>query len=136
MISNKDYVTRIVREMGTEDVGKIVCCFDESLVTFRYILLFRKGNPLLESFNILIRRYLEAGLQEMCRREMWHRSSLRGGGRFQDVNGGVFFPFSVSHIMPSFVVLFVGTALSSMVFIVELTLNCLCKRRGTIQFVL
>jgi len=38
------------------------------------------------------------------------------------------FAFSVSHLMPAFVVLIVGTVLSSVVFIGEKILNCLCKR--------
>jgi len=32
--------------------------------------------------------------------------------------------------MPAFVVLLVGTVLSSVVFIVELIVNCLCKKVG------
>jgi len=128
--SNKDYISRIVREMGTEGVGKIVCCFDESLGTVNNILLFKKGNPLLDRFNTLMRRYLEAGLTERCWREMWHRASLRGRGRYEEATGDVYFAFSISHIMPAFVVLLLGIVFSSVVFIVELTVNCLCKRKG------
>jgi len=124
------YVTLIAREMGTEGVGRIVCLFDKSLVTVGNILLFKKGNPLLERFNTLMRRYLEAGLLEKCLREGQHQASLRGVGRFEGAPGSVFFAYSVSHIMPAFMVLFVGTIFSSVVFIGELTVNCLCKRKG------
>ena len=37
------------------------------------------------------------------------------------------FAFSVSHLMPAFAVLLVGTVLSSLLFMAELILNCLCK---------
>jgi hypothetical protein len=74
-------------------------------------------------------RYLEAGLLEWLWAELQHRASLRGGGRFGEAAGDMFFAFSLSHLMPSFVVLIVGTVLSSLLFIAELILNCLCKRK-------
>jgi hypothetical protein len=77
-----------------------------------------------------MRRYLEAGLMEMLWTELQHRASLKGAGRFTEAAGDMFFAFSVSQLKPAFVVLLVGTVLSSVVFTVELTLNCLCKRRG------
>jgi len=79
---------------------------------------------------------LEAGLQDRLSAELQHGASLRAERRFREATEDRFFAFSLSHIMPAFVVLFVGTAFSSVVFIVELTVSCLCKRRGNIQFVL
>jgi hypothetical protein len=76
-----------------------------------------------------MRRYLEAGLMERLWTELQHRATLRGGGRFSEAAGDVFFTFSLSHLTPAFVVLLVGTVLSSAVFIGELFVNCLCKRR-------
>jgi len=133
---NEYIVDRVAREMGAEGVGKSVCCLDEPIGTGGVILLFKKGSPLLERFNTLMRRYLEAGLPEMCRRGVQHRASLKGGGIFVEAAGDVYFAFSVSHLMPAFVELLVGTVFSSVVFIGELIVNCLCKRRGNIQFVL
>ena len=37
--------------------------------------------------------------------------------------------FSVSHLMPAFVVLLLGNVLCSVVFIAELIVNSMCKRR-------
>jgi hypothetical protein len=76
-----------------------------------------------------MRRYLEAGFPDRLLTNMQHRASLTGGGRFGEAAGDMFFVFSVSHLMPAFVVLLVGTVLSSVVFIVELIVNCLWKRR-------
>jgi len=119
--------TYFAREMGTVDVGKVICSLDETLISAGLTVLFKKGNPLLYTFNILMRLYLEAGLLERHWTELQHRASLRSGGRFTEAAGDMFFPFSVSHIMPAFVVLLVGTVLSSVVFIAELTVSCLCK---------
>jgi hypothetical protein len=76
-----------------------------------------------------MRRNLEAGLMESLWTELQHRASLRGGKRFREADRDKFFPFSVSHVMPAFVVLLVGTFLSSVVFIAELIVNRLWKRR-------
>jgi hypothetical protein len=76
-----------------------------------------------------MRRYLEAGLMESLWTELQHRASLTGGKRFKEADSDTFFPFSVSHIMPAFVVLLVGTVLSSVVFIADLIVKCLWKRR-------
>jgi len=129
IIHNSGYVNRVAREIGTEFVGKLFCSFDEASGTLGVIVLFQKGNPLLKRFNILMRRYLEAGLPERWWSEEQHRASLRGRSRFSEAAGDEFFVFSVSHIMPAFVVLLVGTVLSSVVFIGELIVNCLYKRR-------
>jgi hypothetical protein len=123
------FATYVAREMGTVDVGKIVCSFEEAFFSAGATILFKKGNPLLGRFNILMRRYLEAGLLERLWTELQHRASLRGAERFREAAGDIFFAFSVSHLMPAFVVLLVGTVLSSVVFIVELIVNCLYKRR-------
>jgi hypothetical protein len=115
--------------MGTVDVTKIICSLDEDLMSVGITILFTKGNPLLDRFNILMRRYLEAGLLERSWTELQHRASLRGADRFREAAADKFFAFSLSHLKPAFVVLILGTILSSVVFIAELILNCLCKRR-------
>jgi hypothetical protein len=118
----------IGREQGTEDVGKVVCSLGETFMSAGTVVGFKKGNPLLDRFNMLMRRYLESGLQERIWSVLQHRASLRGGDRLREAASDDFFPFSVSHLKPAFVVLLVGTVLSFVVFIGELTVNCLCKR--------
>jgi hypothetical protein len=76
-----------------------------------------------------MRRYLEACFLERLCTQLQHRATLRGGERFRKAASDMFFAFSVSHLMPAFVIQIVGTILSSVVFIVELLMNCLCKRR-------
>ena len=123
------FATYVAREMGIVDVGKIICSLDEVALSGGLTLLFKKGNPLLEKFNILMRRYLEASFREMLWTELQHRVSLRGRGRFTESPRDIFFAFSISHLMPAFVVLLVGTVFSLVVFIAELIVNCLCKGR-------
>ena len=77
-----------------------------------------------------MRRYLEAGLLQSQWKELQHRASLRGGGRFGEAPGDKFLAFSVSQLMPAFVVLLVGTVLSAVAFVAELIVNCLCKSKN------
>ena len=123
------FATYVAKEMGTVDVRKVICSPDQVAFSGGLTILFKKGNPLLDRFNILMRRYLEAGLLEMHWAQLQHRASLKGGKRFTEAAGDIFFVFSVSHLMPAFVVLLVGSLLSSVVFIAELIVNCLCKGR-------
>jgi hypothetical protein len=90
------FVTYVAREVGTADVGKVICSLDQVAVYGGITVLFKKGNPLLDRFNILMRRYLEAGLLERTWTELQHGASLRGGGRFTEADGEMFFAFSVS----------------------------------------
>jgi hypothetical protein len=124
------FATYVAKEIGTVDVGKVICSLDSVAVSGSLIILFKKGNPLLDRFNILMRRYLGAGLQEKLWTELQHRASLRGGGRYREAAGDIFVSFSVSHLMPAFVALLVGIVLCSVMFFAELIVNCLCERRG------
>jgi hypothetical protein len=119
------FVTYCVGEIGKENVGKIICSLEQVAGSAVLKIYFKKGNPLLDKFNILIRRFLEAGFLENFWTEQQHHTFLSGGGRFGKAVSDIYFAFSVSHLMPAFVVLLVGTVLSSVVFIVELTVNCL-----------
>jgi len=76
-----------------------------------------------------MRGYLEAGLLERLWPELQHRDSLWSGGTHKETADDTFFAFSVSHLMPVFVVGTVGTILRSMVFIADLILYCLHKSR-------
>jgi len=121
------FAAYVAREMGNVVVGKFICSLDEILMSAGATILFKKGNPLLDRFNILMRRYLEAGLLEKLWTELLHLATLSCGSRFREGTGDMVFAFSVSHLMPAFAGLLVGTVLSSVLFIAELILNCLCK---------
>jgi len=123
------YAAYSAREMGIVDVGKTISPLDEDSVSGTIVALLRNGSPLLDRFNILMRRYLEAGLLELLWAELQHRAALIGEDRLREADGDTYFAFSVSHILPAFVVLLVGSVLSSVVFIVEFIVNCPVRRK-------
>jgi hypothetical protein len=106
--------------MGIVDINKVICRFEESFIASGIIILFKKGNPLLDTVNVLMRRCLEAGLLEIRWSELQHRAHLRSRGKLIEDNSDMFVPFAASHLMPAFVVLVVGNILSLVVFTVEL----------------
>jgi hypothetical protein len=85
------YATYVARDLGTVDVGKIIFSLDETVMSGGAIVLFKKGNPFPDSFNILMRRFLEDGFLEMLWKELQHRASLRGRGRFREAGSDMFF---------------------------------------------
>jgi hypothetical protein len=127
-VSNPLLATYVSLQMGIVDVGKIICALDVTAASGCLTVAFKKGNPLVDRFNILMRRYLEAGLQERVWTELQHRASLKSRSRIGEAAGYMYIPFSVSHLKQAFVVFLVGTVLSLVVFIGELIVNCLCKR--------
>ena len=114
------YASYLASVMGIVDVNNVICSFDETFISSGIIVLFKKGNPLLDRVNVLIRRCLEAGLLEIRWSELQHRARLKSRGKLREDSSDMFVPFAVSHLMPAFVVLVVGYILSSVVFVVEL----------------
>jgi len=123
------YAAYSAREMGIVDVGKTISPLDEASVSGTIVALLRNGSPLLDRFNILMRRYLEAGLLERLWAELQHRAALIGEDRLRDADGDTYFAFSVSNLLPAFVVLLVGSVFSLVVFIVEFIVKCLVRRK-------
>ena len=123
------YAAYSAREMGIVDVGKTISPLDQASVSGGIVALLKNGNPLLDRINILMERYLEAGLMEMLWAELQHRAALIGEDRLREADGDTYFAFSVSHLLPAFVVLLVGTVFSLVVFIVEFILDCLVRRK-------
>ena len=114
------YAKYLASEMGIVDFNKVICSFDETFMSAGTIILFKKGNPLLDRVNVLLRRCLEAGLLQFRWSELQHRARLKSTGQLIDDSSDMFLPFAVVHLMPAFVVLVVGNILSSVVFTVEL----------------
>jgi hypothetical protein len=106
------YASYLASVMGIVDVNKLICRFDENFMSSGIVILFKKGNALLDTANVLMRRCLEAGLLEIRWSELQHTARLRSRGKLREDNSDMFVPFAVSHLMPAFVVLVVGNILS------------------------
>jgi hypothetical protein len=114
------YASYLASVMGIVDCNKVICCFDETIISEDVIILFKKGNPLLDTVDVLLRRCLEAGLLVIRWSELLHRAQLKSRGKLREDSSDMFVAFAVFHMMPAFVVLGVGNILSSVMFIVEL----------------
>lgn len=104
--------------------GKHVCSLDEDIYKMFFVMYMQLGSPLLDRFNTIIRRTIEAGLVDnywsMLNWETHVKSiakSLYDGNLFDK---DMYFAFSLSHLKVAFFVLTLGYILSSIMFIGEL----------------
>jgi len=121
------FVTYVARDLGNVDVGKTICSFDVAMISTDIIV--NNSKYISEQVQHPIEALFGSRFAGNALDTTAISSFLRGGGRFRETADDMFFAFSVSHLKPAFVVLTVGTVLSSVVFIAELILNCLGKRR-------
>jgi hypothetical protein len=101
-----------------------VCILDGLVATTGISMYFAKGNPLLSSVNGLIRRCFEAGLVHKYTSQLMWTTRLENSRKTLEHedrgSGRMYFKFTLLHLRLAFLVLIVGYALSSSVFLVEL----------------
>jgi hypothetical protein len=122
------YSAYIASKMGIADPQSVICSLEQYIFSAHLITLFKKGNPYVDTFNVLMRRFLEAGFLERHWSELKYLACLKSADKLQEKRNNMFVSFSVSHLAPAFVVLVLGNTLSSVVFITELIHNWYCKR--------
>jgi hypothetical protein len=101
-----------------------LCAIDENEFSMGFTMYLSKGSLFMDRFNVLILRYLEAGLGNKYWSQLtWNltlqRSHEHGGCDVASSNN-VYFAFTVLHLGVAFCLLAFGCALSSIVFIGEL----------------
>ncbi|XP_068619401.1 uncharacterized protein [Battus philenor] len=102
-----------------------IYCFPESDNLYKYgvVLLARKWFPLLERFNKIIRSLTENGLINKWNEELFlHRM------RVESV--GTIVPLNIQHLFGAFAFIAVMYAASCLVFVSELLVNYILRRRA------
>jgi hypothetical protein len=101
---------------------KSLCTIDENVFTMGLAMYVPRGFPLLERFNILLQRCLEAGLGEKYWSELTWNESLHKYHQSDGINehGSMYFAFTMFHLRVAFCLLAFGGATSCIVFIAEL----------------
>jgi hypothetical protein len=112
----------------TEGRGKkSLCTLDENVFTMGLAMYVPKGFPLLERFDILLQRCLEAGLGEKYWSELTWNESLhkyhQSDGNNEHDASSMYFAFTMFHLRVAFCLLAFGGVLSAIVFIAELLMN-------------
>jgi len=121
-LSVSEYSKYISDELGYVD--EIICSLDENLISGNVVAVFTKGNPLMNQFNKILRRVLEAGIVGRYWKKLKHEALLRGRTKSDEDGSSMYFVFKLSHMGPAFSVLGFGYVCSTIVLIAE----CLHKR--------
>jgi hypothetical protein len=113
--------------------GKHVCSLDEDIYKMFFVMYLQLGSPLLDRFNTIICRTIEAGLVDnywSMLKWKYHVKSIAKSvydGNLSD--NSLYFAFSLSHLKVTFFILTIGYILSSIVFIGELLYTKLSEHR-------
>jgi len=122
--STPEYTNYIFNELGHLGEMNSPCFLDENFFNINLVSVFFKGNPLLNQFNKIIRRCHEGGLMIRYWIQLNHEALLRSSTKSNEDGSSMYFVFSLSHMLPAFIVLCFGYLCSSIVLIAE----CLHKR--------
>jgi hypothetical protein len=141
--SDTTYVTTtILAQYTATRIGKtsdenLLCSLDEDIFSLNNVFHLRGGHPVIESFNVVIRRSFEAGLGDKYWSDIHFNLTLPNISKSEESDCQTcsenYFVFSLSHLRVAFIVLLFGHLLSVAVFVAELICNWLSKRR-TVNF--
>jgi len=91
-------------------------------------MFLRRGHPGIESFNVVIRRSFEAGLEDKYCSDLQFKLTLQNMRKSKESDSQtcskMYFVFTLTHLKIAFVDLGIGYVLNVQVFVAEL----ICKR--------
>jgi len=122
--STVEYTSYIFNLLGHLGEMNSPCFLDEKFNNIHVGSLFFRGNPVLNQFNKLIRRCQEGGLVLRYWAQLHHEALLRSRTKSDRNDSSMYFVFTLSHMVPAFIVLCFGYLCSTIVLIAE----CLHKR--------
>ena len=114
----------IARRRGISKESEVVCYLDEIVMTGALSFGFPKGSPLLEVFNKYLYWCIEGGFLEEYWSRVKHDVNLKA--KIEDENE-TYFVFSLLHLSPVFVLLFIGCCFSVVVFVAEILTKYITK---------
>jgi hypothetical protein len=119
--------------------SKSVCSVSEELYQFLSVISLKKGFPLLDRFNVVLRHCMESGLVDKYWSKLNFVRQLKDDSDIEEnscaVCDGKYFLFSLSHLKAAFVVLGFGYVLCVLVFQVELLCKGHWNREGRVGVV-
>jgi hypothetical protein len=124
----------IATRVGKTSDESRLCFLDENLFSANLAMYLRKGHPVIESFNVVIRHCFEAGLVDKYWSDFIFNLTLQNMRKSEELYcqtcSDMYFVFSLTHLRVVFIVLGFGHVLSVAVFVAELICKWLSKRRA------
>jgi hypothetical protein len=105
--------------------NKIFCTLDRDEYSIHTVMYLSQGHPLLDRFNLILRRSTEAGLVEKYWSHLNYEIYLQNLPKVTDCNGcsETYFALTLFHLRIAFVVLGLGHVFSSITLLTELLIN-------------
>lgn len=98
----------------------LVCAVPEAFLVFYYSMYTPKGHQLLDRFNIVISRILEAGLYKEIKKFDVNLMRLKLEVRGEETHDDGFYQFTLQHLQVAFYILMGGQLISLFVFLLEI----------------
>jgi hypothetical protein len=118
-ITTAQYANYIFNEFGYQGEMNSPCSLDEKFIYVNLGSVFTKGNPLVNQFNTILRRVLEAGITYRYWEQLKREVILRGRTKYDEDGSSMYFVFKLSHMGPAFGVLGFRYVYSTTVCIAE-----------------
>ena len=113
------FIQYIAATLGkTKQTDNILCSMEDK-ITVSFCLYLSKGSPLLNRFNKIIRRALEAGLGQKTWSSIMWQTNLKYL-KYISYDNEMYFVFTLSHFQLFFYMFILGNLVSVIMFIVEL----------------
>ena len=119
-----EYATYIFKELGHLGGMTSICFLEESFINMGLGAVFFRGNPWLGQLNKLVRQCQEGGLVLNYWIQLNHEVLLRSKTKSVEDGSSMYFVFTLSHMVPAFIVLGLGYLCSTILLISE----CLHRR--------
>lgn len=123
----------IAARLGKTSDKNQLCSLDENIFSINCAFFLPRGHPVIESFNVVIRRCIEAGLGDKYWSDLHFNLTLQNMRKSEESNcqtcSDMYFVFALIHLRVVFIVLGFGHVLSVAVFVAELICKWLSKRR-------
>jgi hypothetical protein len=127
------YAQYFVSRIGKTADKNTLCSLDDSIFSWNSLMFFPGGHPVIDSFNTVIRRCIEAGLGDKYWSDLFFNLTLQNKRKQEESDcqacSDMYFVFSLTHLRVAFIVLGFGYLLSVAVFVAELICMWLSKRR-------
>jgi hypothetical protein len=131
------YALYVASRIGRTADKNLLCSLDENISSSMFVMLFHQGHPVIDRFNIVIRRCIEAGIGDKYWSDLYFNLTLKNMSNLEKSNcqacSDMYFVISLEHLRVAFIVLELGYVLSLAVFVAELICKWLSKRR-TVTF--
>jgi len=119
-----EYASYIFNELGHLGGMTSICFLEESFINMGLGAVFFRGNPWLGQLNKLVRQCQEGGLVLNYWIQLNHEVLLRSKTKSVEDGSSMYFVFTLSHMVPAFIVLGLGYLCSTILLISE----CLHRR--------